>query len=121
MYGLRVLLLILVLLGKSRLTQKAMEDNQFDITEALKTRKPLRRTTKPNLMGSSGDGAGGMDKQLQNQLKGRKLSTIEQGQSNTTHHSTYTASIWRSSAAFIINVFFKDSHARVYLYIPLLR
>ena len=66
------------------MVQKGMEDNQFDITEALKTRKPLRKTTRANLMGGAGSGGRGsegqdLQQQLQKKLREKKLSTIEQG------------------------------------------
>lgn len=71
------------MIGKSRkvsVMQQQQQDKQFDITTALRTRKPLRKTTLATLM-EEVDGKGGMDtQQLQNRLKGRKLS-ITQGQS----------------------------------------
>ena len=35
------------------------KDNQFDIAQAMKTRKPLRKTTKANLMVEVGQEDGG--------------------------------------------------------------
>lgn len=63
-----------------------IQDKQFDIATALKSRKPLRKTTTATLMegmgpGVKGGGGGGMDlqQQIQSRLKGRKLS-VELGQ-----------------------------------------
>lgn len=70
------------MLGKSRkVSVMLQQDKQFDITTALKTRKPLRKTTMATLM-EEVDSKGGMDthQQLQSRMKGRKLS-IERGMS----------------------------------------
>lgn len=60
--------------------QKVKDDNQFDITEALKARKPLRKTTKASLMGG-GDENGGINlqQQLKNKVKGKKPGNVVQG------------------------------------------
>ena len=59
--------------------QKGKDDNQFDIAEALKTRKPLRKTTKAKLMVDTGpqDGGKGEGFLHKNRLK---RSTVAQGE-----------------------------------------
>ena len=61
--------------------QKGKDDNQFDITEALKTRKPLRKTTKAKLLVDTGlEGSEkGENFFLKNRLKGSKLSSTARG------------------------------------------
>ena len=61
--------------------QKGKDDNQFDITEALKTRKPLRKTTKAKLLvGTRPEGSeNGENFLLKNRLKGSKLSSTARG------------------------------------------
>ena len=75
---------LLLVLGKTRKPVLRNGNQEFDITAALKTRKPLRKTTKVNLIEGAGPGGRGSDLQqrLQSQLKGMKLST-EIGQSTT--------------------------------------
>ena len=52
------------------------QQQDFDITTALKTRKPLRKTTKATMMeGMDSKGDVDLQQQLQSRLKGRKLST----------------------------------------------
>ncbi|CAI8053302.1 hypothetical protein GBAR_LOCUS29145 [Geodia barretti] len=62
---------------KISVLQKGKDDNQFDITEALKTRKPLRKTTKAKLLVDTGlEGSEkGENFLLKNRLKGSKLSS----------------------------------------------
>ena len=50
------------------MVQKGKEDSQFDITAALKTRKPLRKTTKACLIGD-GKGSENSGMNLQQQLQ----------------------------------------------------
>lgn len=71
------------LLGKNRKKLTLQQQQQdFDITAALKTRKPLRKTTMATLMEGM-DSKGAVDQQqqqqVQNRLRGRKPS-IEIGQ-----------------------------------------
>lgn len=71
------------MLGKNRKKSTLQQQQQdFDITAALKTRKPLRKTTMATLMEGM-DSKGAVDQQeqqqVQNRLRGRKPS-IELGQ-----------------------------------------
>jgi hypothetical protein len=71
---------LFTILGKTHkisVLQKGKDDNQFDITEALKTRKPLRKTTKAKLLvGTRPEGSeNGENFLLKNRLKGSKLSS----------------------------------------------
>lgn len=70
------------------------QQHDFDITTALKTRKPLRKTTMATLMeGMESKGGVDLQQQLQNKLKGRKLS-IDLGQSlviSCIYHSLCSA------------------------------
>ena len=68
--------------GKTRKPVLQNGNQEFDIATALKTRKPLRKTTKVNLIegAGSGDQSSGLQQQLQSKLKGMKLTT-EIGQS----------------------------------------
>ena len=63
---------------KSVLQQQ--QDNQFDIAAALKSRRPLRKTTTATMIEglgtpAGGDSGGNLQQQLQSRMKGRKLST----------------------------------------------
>ena len=72
--------------GKTRklaALQKQLGDKQFDIAQALKSRKPLRKTStavKAEQMGSitADSGGGDLQQMLRSKLKDRKLS-VPQG------------------------------------------
>ena len=60
--------------------QKGKDDNQFDITEALKTRKPLRKTTKVMVSVGSEDCVEGESVTHSNRLQRGKLNANAQGE-----------------------------------------
>ena len=71
--------------------QKAKDDNQFDIAEALKTRKPLRKTTKAKLMVDVGSESSGKDASALLK-KSRKINATSEGESKSyiLHETIHT-------------------------------
>ena len=71
--------------------QKAKDDNQFDIAEALKTRKPLRKTTKAKLMVDVGSESSGKDGSALLK-KSPKINATSEGESKSyfLHETTHT-------------------------------